>query len=286
VTVLGIDGGGSKTVFLLEDDAGKRLARIETGPSNWLSVGPEAAQRAIQTGIAQLSEHPEVVCAGFAGAGRPEGAAFYQECLAALLPNARVFIETDATIAYAGAIGIRPGVLLIAGTGSIAVSRTPEGAMNRFGGWGPMFGDEGAGFWIGRETVRAALLDHDRGETTEVMKLVTATLGKDTVPDVVTAWGRGQLDTAAIARLAMPLFDLHPAPPADAILPTAAAHLRTLILHATQRSNLPAGAPVAVVGSVGNHPVIKNLIGLPFSPAQDPPERGAIALARARINAS
>ena len=122
MTFLGIDGGGSKTAFLLETDAGQELARLETGPSNWLSSGSSTARESITAGITRLPTMPDVVCGGFAGAGRPEGIEFYRTCLAALLPKAQVIVETDAFITFIGAIGLKPGVLLIAGTGSIAAT--------------------------------------------------------------------------------------------------------------------------------------------------------------------
>src|SRR5215471_8950484 len=116
---LGIDGGGSKTAFLLVDEYYNEVCHIQTGPSNHLSVGNDAAREAIADGIAQLTELPTIVCAGFAGAGRPDSVAFYREVLQSLVPDAQVIIESDAFISSIGAIGIDPGILLIAGTGSI-----------------------------------------------------------------------------------------------------------------------------------------------------------------------
>src|SRR5205085_6903099 len=116
---LGIDGGGSKTAFLLVDEYYNEICHVQSGPSNYLSVGPDAARAAIAQGISQLTEQPGIVCAGFAGAGRPEGVTFYKELLRSLIPGSQVIIESDAFIASIGAIGVDPGVLLIAGTGSI-----------------------------------------------------------------------------------------------------------------------------------------------------------------------
>src|SRR5258705_2221996 len=91
---LGIDGGGSKATFLLADDLGHEICCVQSGPSNWLSVGSDAAAAAIRQGVAQLKgPKPDVVCAGFAGAGRPDGLEFYKGVLAPLFPNARVSIE-------------------------------------------------------------------------------------------------------------------------------------------------------------------------------------------------
>src|SRR5215813_13236727 len=100
---LGIDGGGSKTAFLLENESGQPLVRLETGPSNRFSVGENQARQSISNGIQQLPVTPDVVCGGFAGAGRPEGLRFYRDCLESLLPQARIFVEGDAFVAYIGA---------------------------------------------------------------------------------------------------------------------------------------------------------------------------------------
>src|SRR5438128_3181793 len=78
---LGIDGGGSKTTFLLVDEYYNELCHVQSGPSNWLSVGADAATAAISDGVSRLSERPNIVCAGFAGAARPETSAFYKEAL-------------------------------------------------------------------------------------------------------------------------------------------------------------------------------------------------------------
>src|SRR5262245_24737847 len=118
---LGIDGGASKTAFLLVDEYYNEICHLQSGPSNYLSVGSDAAIEAIKEGVSGLSEPPNIVCAGFAGAGRPDGVAFYREVLQSLLPGAQIIIESDAFIKSIGAIGIDPGVLLIAGTGSIVI---------------------------------------------------------------------------------------------------------------------------------------------------------------------
>src|SRR5436309_9239911 len=115
MTYLGIDGGGSKTSFLLTDDEDREISRSQSGPSNWLSVGKDAAATAIRDGVAALKgPTPEVVCGGFAGAGRREGLEFYRGVLGQLFPTSRIRVESDAVIAYVAAIGLKPGVLLIA----------------------------------------------------------------------------------------------------------------------------------------------------------------------------
>jgi len=165
---LGIDGGGSKTTFLLTNDRGDELFRTRTGPSNWISAGKKAASDAIREGAAQLPFTPDMICGGFGRSGRPEGKDFYQGNPPGSLSQIPQFrLKATQFIAYIGAIGLKPGVLLIAGTGSIAIGRKQDGTMIRAGGWGPAFGDEGGGFWIGGEAIRAAFRLHDRRQDTQ-----------------------------------------------------------------------------------------------------------------------
>ena len=286
MTFLGIDGGGSKTTFLLENERGQELVRFETGPSNWISSGSDTARDSLTRGIANLPSPPDIVCGGFAGAGRPEGTEFYRSCLSALLPNARVIVETDAFITYVGAIGLKPGVLLIAGTGSIALARKSEGTMIRAGGYGPAFSDEGGGFWIGREAVRTALRANDAGVSPEFVACVTQALGLHKITDAPLAWKEGSINVRSIAALASTLAAQFPGEPGKRILSEAGAHLRDLAELARHRANLGPLCPRSISGSLGAQPVMKQMIGLKFSPPLGPPARGAILWARDRMTPS
>ena len=286
VTFLGIDGGGSKTTFLLEDSNGEELARSETGPSNWLSTGSDEAREALAAGIAKLPCVPDVACGGFAGAGRPAGVAFYHGCLESLLPQTRILVESDAFISYIGAIGIQPGVLLIAGTGSIAIARKNDGTMIRVGGWGPVFGDEGGGYWIGREAVGAALRSNDAGAFPEFIDAVTNALGLRHITEAPLAWKSGAIDVRSVAGVARFVIEHHPAEPGKQILREAADYLRRLTEIARHRAELPPSCLKSVSGSVGTNHLMQELIGVAFSEAANPPAKGAILWARDRIRPS
>jgi glucosamine kinase len=276
---LGIDGGGSKTTFLLADDLGNEISCVQSGPSNWLSVGADAATAAIREGVSQLKGPvPDVVCGGFAGAGRADGLEFYRKVLGPLFPNSRVRIETDAFVAYVGAIGLKPGVLLIAGTGSIAIGRKPDGTMIRVGGWGPHFGDEGSGFWIGREAVRAALRTFESSGDTSFGNKLAAHLGLDSIKDAVAAWSAGQIGVPEIASLVPVVLEASSKEPASLIIAEAASHLRALAETAVQQVGSP-GCTVCTIGSVARNPIMQTLIGMKFTEPFAPPERGALMLA-------
>jgi N-acetylglucosamine kinase-like BadF-type ATPase len=283
VIFLGIDGGGSKTAFLLEDAQGNELARLETGPSNWISSGADKARESIARGIIGLPSSPDVVCGGFAGAGRPEGIEFYRTCLSHLLPKATLFIEIDAHVAYIGAIGLQPGLLVMAGTGSIVIARNAHGAFFRTGGWGSTFGDEGSGFWIGREAVRSALRAHDVGESREFVSEITQALGLSQITDAQAAWKDGLINVRSVAALAPRVFERFPEEPAQRILSEAGVHLHELAEAARHRAELPEDCLRSISGSIGAHPTMQRLLGLPFSPPLHDPAKGAILWARDRI---
>src|SRR5262249_49382254 len=232
---LGIDGGGSKTTFLLVDHYYNEICHLQSGPSNYISIGPDAAREAIQQGVSHLTERPDIICAGFAGAGRPDSVSFYREVLQSVVPGAQVIIESDAFISSIGAIGIDPGVLLIAGTGSIVIGRDKHRSMFRVGGWGPYFGDEGSGFWIGREAVRAALRSIDSQTPTDFTQRIAASLGLKSVAEIVGAWAAGKVGVPEVAGLFPEVADYYPQEPARRILSDAAAHLRSLVEIAAKR---------------------------------------------------
>lgn len=279
---LGIDGGGSKTKFLLIDKDLNELCRFQTGPSNWISVGRDAAEAAIRDGISRLTLKPDVVCGGFAGSGRTEGTTFYKSVLSALLPLSTVIIESDAFVASIGALGIEPGVLLIAGTGSMAIGRAIDGSMFRVGGWGPHFGDEGSGFWVGREAVRAGLRLVDCQGPQEFPEIVARNLKLGSITDVVCAWAHGQIGVPDIAGLFPHVAALYPADPARQILTEAASHLRSLVETASQRVGV-RNCRKSLSGSVANHPVIRELINLTFEEPRHSPEWGAAIWAHQQV---
>jgi len=279
VRYLGIDGGGSKTSFLLVDEYYNEICHLESGPSNWLSVGADAAKQAITQGISYLTERPNIVCAGFAGAARHDSAAFYKEVLESLIPEAQIIIESDAFIASIGAIGVDPGILLIAGTGSIVIGRDKARNMFRIGGWGPYFGDEGSGFWIGREAVREALRSLDLQASTEFSNRIAGRLGLKSISEVVSGWASGKIGVPEIAGLFPEVVSMYPQEPSKSILTQAASHLRSMVEIASKRVGLDDWRR-SLSGSVAAHPVMRELMGLEFEQPRHSPEWGAVIWAR------
>jgi glucosamine kinase len=178
---LGIDGGGSKTTCAVGDES-SLLASFTAGPSNITRVGEvrarEALQQAIREACAAAQIHPRQVlraCAGVAGAGREEVASTVRNIVAEII-GGEVKVVGDMAIALEAAFGAGPGVIVIAGTGSIAYARNVRGETARAGGWGYAISDEGSAHWIGRSLVRALMhaVDHGAGDGTPAQDVAEA----------------------------------------------------------------------------------------------------------------
>ena len=164
---LGIDGGGTKTTCAVGDDS-RLLATATAGPSNIVRVGEVEAHESLRHAIHQACSAagitPEQVartCIGGSGAAHPEIVAIVRGFLAGIL-SSPIDVVGDMEIAHAAAFDAAPGVIVIAGTGSIAYGRDQQGRTLRAGGWGFAIGDEGSAQWIGRMTVNAVLRASDR----------------------------------------------------------------------------------------------------------------------------
>lgn len=172
--IIGIDAGGTTTTAVaMQGDT--ILATVTGGTGNFKRIGLEGASMLVRNLVQQLREitgtAPEALCAGFAGAGNSDDRVRLKRLFEEEL-GIPCRIETDASIALHGAFDGAPGMLLIAGTGSIAYGKSErQSDPIRVGGWGWMIGDEGSGSWLGREAVRCIMLAYDgRGEATELTK--------------------------------------------------------------------------------------------------------------------
>jgi glucosamine kinase len=165
--LLGIDCGGSHTTVVVGDTTGRVLARAE-GPGSAMRPGDAERSAAVILDVARraaaqakVSLPATLALVGAAGAGR----ALEQQELAAALTGAgvaeRADVRSDVEIALAAAFGDAPGILINAGTGSIASARGRDGTLHRAGGHGWQLGDEGGGYWLGRQALAAAGRAHD-----------------------------------------------------------------------------------------------------------------------------
>jgi N-acetylglucosamine kinase-like BadF-type ATPase len=202
--VIGIDGGGTATRVLILDERGGELARAEGGAAliDWPGTPIDIETVAATVGRAATAAGIELpaaaLCAGFAGVGRePERGAVEQALAGRLAERARVI--TDAEAAFFDAFADGPGLLLIAGTGSMGLGRAEDGREARTGGWGLLLGDEGSGYDIGLSGLRAAVRAADgRGEATELLPRLVAELGL-VQPEELIPWASMAPKTAFAA---------------------------------------------------------------------------------------
>lgn len=160
---LGVDGGQSSTTALIADETGQVLGVGSGGPCNHVTGQEAKAKFAVVVGdcLAHASHAAGFASTGitFAGAclGFSGGAEDKESSVRELVRSVRLKLTNDAEIALTGATEGEPGIVIIAGTGSMALGRNAAGRTARAGGWGHLFGDEGAGFDIVRRALRAAL---------------------------------------------------------------------------------------------------------------------------------
>jgi N-acetylglucosamine kinase-like BadF-type ATPase len=198
---LGIDGGGTKTACAVGDD-NRLLASVTAGPSNIVRVGEMQARESLHRVVGQACVaagiRPEQVsgtCVGGSGATRPELAAIVHAILAEIL-SSPIKVVGDMEIALEAAFKDGPGVMVIAGTGSMAYGRDDKGRTARAGGWGFEIGDEGSAHWIGRTAVSAALRASDR----ETQGVAVSALGQA----LCKSWGVSTLLDLARAANSVP----------------------------------------------------------------------------------
>jgi N-acetylglucosamine kinase-like BadF-type ATPase len=212
MTVLaGVDAGGSHTEAAVSRDGGPPMGRTHGGPGNIGGSDPDAAIGAILDTLNHAMRAAEVTEAdalviGCAGAGSVEARGELERAVVAREMATRVRIVTDAEIALESAFGSSPGILLSAGTGSIAYARDAAGQVLRTGGHGWRFGDEGSAYAIGRDAIGAALRAGDgRGATTTLTGRISAAIQR-THGEPLALWVR-VATTHDVARLAWVVAD-------------------------------------------------------------------------------
>ena len=206
--VLGVDGGQSSTTALIADQTGRILGLGRAGPCNH-AVGSEGRQKfasalteclAAAGRSARLPSLPRFAsaCLGFSG-----GPADKEAIVAEILASERIVVTHDALIALAGATAGAPGIIVIAGTGSIAFGRNAAGLTARAGGWGYLFGDEGSGFDIVRQALRAALrLEEGWGRATSLRAMLLEASGARDANDLLHRFYTDEFPRPRIASLA------------------------------------------------------------------------------------
>ncbi len=209
-TLIGVDVGGTKTAAGISD--GDRIINRAEGPGAAIRPGRALASAAtiaevVRQALAKIGRlSGDVLLVGAAGAGREAERDELQKALRAENVAQRVVVTTDIEIALAAAFAEGPGIVVSAGTGSVAVGRDRTGRQHRIGGYGWQMGDEGSGYAIGRAALGAVSRAADgRSPRTALTERVLATTRSENF-DALIRWAAGA-SPAEVAALAPPVME-------------------------------------------------------------------------------
>lgn len=250
--LLAIEGGGTGTRVVFEDDAGMIVGRAEGGPASALYADPKVYPDELThlfRAVVPSGCVPRRV--GLAG---PVDRAMVADVVRAQFPAADFHAYSEGEIAL-GACELTWGVTVVGGTGSSARAATPEGQWVEVGGFGPQFDDLGSAYWLGREAVASVLrAEHGRGPATALRAPLFAHF------EIADAWGlvplcagNGHVPVARVAAFAPEVTRAADAGDgfAKALCCAAAEHLADLVQAATRRAGLGIHSEVPVVPTGG-----------------------------------
>ena len=241
--VMGIDGGGSHMRVVVVDAGLTFVGSAEGGSANPNSAGREAAAQTIHTTIRQALAQArlsasQITAVGVGIAGTIMLHDWVRETVSAILPDAILRIASDFEIALVGARGERKGVLILAGTGSVAFGVNASGESAQVGGWGYLLGDEGSGYWLGLKTLQAVVRAADgRGQPTRLTDILLSALHLSS-PQELIQWVYASGRTREIAQLAPLVLSLENDAVAQAIIDDCAAELVLLGRAVVRRLNI------------------------------------------------
>jgi glucosamine kinase len=251
--VIGIDAGGTKTVGLLADETGKVHSKSISGGANLLVKGELAVEKVLFDVIESL-EAPEPVaalCLGIAGVGQSGGEQVIREVLRRLGQRQPIRVVKDALVALVAGAPSGIGIVVVAGTGSIAYGVDPKGHEARAGGWGYLLGDEGSAFWLGHYAVRHAIRAADgRGVATTLYPLICEKLGVSEPTELVEWFYDQELSRNRVADLAS-LVETASADgdeAAETLMDQASKHLASAARAVADHLDFPDPYPIVLAG--------------------------------------
>lgn len=211
--IIGIDGGGTKTIGILATRTGQHLAQVQSGPANYHVVGESKTQAVLESIIKKLYEDADIpptsdvrFCLGMAGLGRPADREVIGRICDELGICQNRILTHDAHIALVGGTQKQEGVIVISGTGAIAYGINADGQEARASGWGYLLGDEGGGYDIAIKGLRATVRATDgRDDRTELTNRILNKLELNEPSELIRWVHAASRDT--IAQLAEIVFD-------------------------------------------------------------------------------
>jgi N-acetylglucosamine kinase-like BadF-type ATPase len=299
---LGVDGGGTKTHAVIMAADLNILGEGQSCASNPLRVGLQEAISNINLAITRACAQAGIklqdisrACIALAGIGHPIHFHTLKDALSHALGISNLQLVTDVRAALHGALDGSPGVVIIAGTGSIAYGVNQAGEEARSGGWGPTISDEGSGYDIARRALRAVIASFDgRSQKTSLTEMVCHKLGIESPADIPGVIYNSDLEPVEIANLACVVTEAARSGDGVArqILAEAGEELAKLAISVIERLKLQSSAfRVACVGSVFNSgefvlgpmraAILRVAPAAEIGPPISPPAIGAAKLAKA-----
>ncbi len=253
---LGVDGGASSAKWCLVNESGEVLKRGTLSPVDGHLYRSESLEKfrsftnALKNELGDLI--PDVISLGITGFGAPK---LVEEELKVVFPKAKINLSSDIALAYYSKFAPGQGIYLYAGTGSIAVHITKDGREITFGGWGYLLGDEGAGYWIGREALRHLLFQIEESQDldglSQRVKEVIGGADWSSIREFV--YGKDRSAIAALTPLVSQAAKSGVVS-AKTILESAAQHLVALVKRA-QKTLKKEGIPLAFGGGISEEGV-------------------------------
>ena len=299
--VFGADGGGTKTLGVLATQDGNILSRRTVGASNPNVVGFEVAAgnlyELIQGCCAEAKCSPgelQSLVLGLAGAGHKENRARLRDQIIALAGHELpITIETDARIGLEGTFEGNPGILIIAGTGSIVIAKSGSGEIVSIGGWGRAFGDEGSGFYFGLEALKSLRLYYDgRGGSKLLAEMIGKEFGLNSRERIIAAVYQEKFEFSKIAPLVLTAADLDDGV-ALQILSAGATELSEQALALAGRLKYSGTTGVAFTGGlierenvytkILKQKISERIPSAEFRQPSRPPAEGALLMAIAKL---
>lgn len=296
---LGIDGGGTGTRALVIDAAGKVVGKGQAGPSNPNVSGWDGVAKSIQEAVGATGVPGPFsgVHAGIAGVATPDARAKVCTTLAELGIGAPGVTSAghDLEIALAGGLSGRPGMVLVAGTGSACFGRSDGGDTWQAGGWGPILDDGGSGYWLGLRAIMTAVRAEDgRGPVTALAPAILKATGAGSLREVLAQLHSNRLDRKGVAALAPLVVAAAQKRDSSALIVLAlgAAELALMAGAVAKKLGMASGpTEIVITGGVGTTEVYgravqmairKRIAGVSFMKPELSPVAGAAILAAIR----
>jgi len=214
--LLGVDGGGTRTVALIADEQGRLVGRGETDGSSYKSVGIEKSRRELEQAVDKALQKVEQhitrfsdVCFGMAGCDTRRDFETYKKIIqkskvALFIKKTKLLICNDTHIALAAGTDKDYGIVIVAGTGSNCYGRNPQGEESSCGGMDWLLSDEGSAFDLGVKALKAVLWEYDgRGEATLLTPIILKNLGKKDILELVDWVYQPPFEKKRLASLAL-----------------------------------------------------------------------------------